>query len=143
MIRRLMIRLSALAAAALLTACASTPQAPVAQSPNFDGIYRLSYSNTGGALYYRFFPEGIVLSARSDAPAADIVTSLTLENANTSRGTWTASNGELKVGVNEGSVWYDSRFDLRGDGRIALRGLPRNFEFFRADGAGKVTVSSR
>ncbi|MFZ5757389.1 MAG: hypothetical protein ACOY3X_10830 [Pseudomonadota bacterium] len=139
MVRRLLV----IAAAALLAACAATPQAPVAQNPHFDGIYRLSYSNTGGALYYRFYPEGIVLSARSEAPATDVVGTLTLENANTSRGTWSATNGELKVGVNEGTVWYDSRFDINGDGRIALRGLPRNFEFLPTDRDGNIAVSSR
>ena len=76
-------------------------------------------------------------------PAADVLPTLSLENANTSRGSWTAVNGELKIGVNEGTVWYDSRFDLGNDGRIALRGLPRSFEFLPVDGSGNIAISSR
>lgn len=127
-----------IAASALLSGCASSPkeQAAVVYAPNYDGIYRLTYSSTGSSLYYRFFPEGVVVSARADAPAEDVMRTLTLENANTSRGTWSASNGELRIGVDEGTVSYESRFDLRQNGRIALRGLPRNFEFIRTDSAG-------
>ena len=142
MARRILVIVAALATL-LLTACASAPQPDVAYTPNYDGIYRLAYSSNGGALYYRFYSDGIVVSARSDAPASDIFSTLTLENANTSRGNWTASNGELHVGVNEGAVSYDSRFDIRTDGRIALRGLPRSFEFIRTDAAGNAVASSR
>lgn len=130
MVRRLFAA-AAFAAAFLLTACATAPKEAVVASPNFDGVYRLAYAANGGALYYRFYPEGIVLSARTDAPTADVLPVLTLENANVSRGKWTAANGEVKVGVNEGDISYDSRFDLRPDGRIALHGLPRAFEFLR------------
>ena len=142
MARRILVAAAALAAL-LLTACASAPQDDLVYSPNYDGIYRLAYSANGGALYYRFYSDGIVISARSDAPADKVLATLTLENANTSRGNWTAANGELRVGVNEGSVSYDSRFDIRGDGRIALRGLPRSFEFIHTDAAGNVVASSR
>lgn len=142
MARRILVAAAALAAL-LLTACASTPPADVAYTPNYDGIYRLAYNTSGGALYYRFYSDGIVVSARSDAPADKVLATLTLENANTSRGKWTASNGELHVGVDEGTVSYDSRFDIRTDGRIALRGLPRSFEFIHTDAAGNVVASSR
>ncbi|MFP5383166.1 MAG: hypothetical protein ACLGHG_03760 [Gammaproteobacteria bacterium] len=128
--------------ALMLGACASQPQDPVSQNPNFDGIYRLAFSGTGSALYYRFYNDGSVLSARSDAPVFDIVDMLKADNADVSRGTWSARAGELRIGVDEGTVSYDSRFDLRGDGRIALRGLPRSFEFIRFDG-GKAVVSTR
>ena len=144
MIRRLFVALCA-AACALLTACAAAParNADIVYAPNYDGIYRLAYSATGSALYYRFYPDGVVVSARTEAPASEILTTLTLENANTSRGNWSATNGELRVGVDEGTVWYDSRFDIRPDGRIALRGLPRAFEFIHTDTAGNVLASTR
>lgn len=122
-----------------LGGCASIQNndATIVYTPHFDGVYRLTYSANGGSLYYRFFPEGVVLSARTDAPPEEILRSLTLDDASASRGTWSASNGELRIGVDEGTVSYDSRFDIRQDGRIALRGLPRNFEFIRTDDAGK------
>ena len=143
MARRILFVVAALATA-LLAGCASTPKVDdVVYAPHFNGIYRLAYSNTGNALYYRFYDDGLVISARSDAPATDVFNELTLENANVSRGTWTANAGELRVGVDEGTVSYDSRFDIRADGRIALRGLPRSFEFIRTDRAGKAMVSSR
>lgn len=142
MARRILVVAAALAAL-LLTACASAPREDLVYTPNYDGIYRLAYSSNGGALYYRFYSDGIVVSARSDAPADQVFSTLTLENANTSRGSWSAGNGELHIGVNEGTVWYDSRFDIRTDGRIALRGLPRSFEFIRTDAAGNVVASSR
>jgi hypothetical protein len=132
MARRLLLAAAALLAT-LLVGCATIPQQPVASNPNFDGIYRLSYSGTGSALYYRFYADGVVLSARSDAPFADIIAGLDLANSDASRGTWAAHNGELRVGIDEGTVWYDSRFDLRADGRIALRGLPRTFDFIPLD----------
>lgn len=142
MARRILASLAAVAALAL-AGCASTPKADVVYEPNYDGIYRLAYSTDGGALYYRFYQGGIVVSARSDAPASDVLATLTLENANTSRGNWRASAGELRVGVDEGTVSYESRFDIRTDGRIALRGLPRSFEFLRTDGAGNVVATNR
>lgn len=137
-----------LMATALFTAgCASkgtqANSAAVPAQPKFDGVYRLAYAGTGQALYYRFFADGVVLSARSDAPMPDVIDSLELANADTSRGTWRAAGSELRVGVNEGTVWYDSRFDLRPDGRIALRGLPRSFDFIGLDGNGGFATSSR
>lgn len=126
-----------IALSAALSGCAGAPQNDVTVNvePNYDGIYRLGYSAAGGALYYRFYPGGVVLSTRTDAPAADIYDALTVENARASRGTWSSSEGELRVGVEEGTVTYDSRFDIRPGGRIALRGLPRSFEFIRSDAA--------
>jgi hypothetical protein len=129
---------------ASLSGCASAPRdvsAAVASEPMYDGIYRLAFTASGNALYYRFYPGGVVVSVRSDAPAADVFASLSLENEKASRGNWTASDGELRVGVEEGSVTYDSRFDLRANGRIALRGLPRTFEFVRADASGGVVAT--
>jgi len=142
MISRILVAF-VIATAALVGGCASAPKndATVVYAPNFDGIYRLAYSSTGSALYYRFYPDGIVVSARSDAPAIEIFSTLTLENANTSRGTWSATDGELRIGVDEGTVSYDSRFDIRPDGRIALRGLPRTFEFVQTDAAGNVIAT--
>lgn len=110
-------------------------------APGYDGIYRLAYSNTGDALYYRFYTGGILLSARTDAPASTVLSMLTLENANTSRGTWRVANSELRVEVEEGTVSYSSRFAIRGDGRIALMGLPRHFEFIRT--GDNSTLSAR
>lgn len=135
-----------LAACALLAGCASQKSlSPVASdavlAPHYDGIYRLSYNANGSALYYRFYPDGNVVSARSDAPAAYIFGTLTLENASTSRGTWSVSNEELRVAVEEGTVWYDSKFEIRGNGRIALSGLPRSFEFIRTDDKGNVLAT--
>lgn len=129
---------------ASLSGCASAPRdvsATVASEPMYDGIYRLAYSAAGNALYYRFYPGGVVVSVRSDAPAADVFASLNLDNAKASRGSWSASDGELRIGVEEGSVTYDSSFDLRANGRIALRGLPRTFEFVRADANGGVVAT--
>lgn len=130
---------------ASLSGCASAPRSDVsataASEPMYDGIYRLAYSAAGNALYYRFYPGGVVVSVRSDAPAADVFASLNLENDKASRGNWSASDGELRIGVEEGSVTYDSRFDLRANGRIALRGLPRSFEFVRSDNMGGVVAT--
>lgn len=142
MSRRILATVAALATL-LLGACASTPRADIVYAPHYDGIYRLAYSTDGSALYYRFYPEGVMVSARSDSPANDVLATLTLENANTSRGTWQAASGELRVGVDEGSVSYESRFDIQPDGRIALRGLPRSFEFIRTDSTGGVVAASR
>lgn len=141
-------RISAILASLVLlclAGCASTPKAEpgVVYAPNYDGVYRLAYSATGSALYYRFYADGIVLSARTDAPAGDVLGSLVPANADASRGNWSAENGELRIGVDEGTVRYDSRFDIRPDGRIALRGLPRAFEFIRTDDAGKRLATSR
>lgn len=134
--QRILVTVAALSAL-LLSACASTGQKDVVYTPNYDGIYRLTYSTNGGALYYRFYADGLVVSARTSAlPAGDVYNTLTLENANTSRGKWSAGNGELRIAIDEGTVWYDSRFDIRTDGRIALRGLPRSFEFIPAAAAG-------
>jgi len=133
-----------IAVLASLSGCASAPRdvsATAASEPMYDGIYRLAYSASGNALYYRFYPGGVVVSLRSDAPAADVFASLNLDNDKASRGSWSASDGELRVGVEEGSVTYDSRFDLRANGRIALRGLPRTFEFVRADANGSVVAT--
>lgn len=128
--------------AGLLAACATAPKKPVVYQPDYDGVYRLAFSASGSALYYRFFPNGTVLSARSDAPVPDVVAGLTLDNENASRGNWNAADGEIHVGVSEGTVSYDSRFDIRDDGRIALHGLPRAFQFLRT-GASLAEVSSR
>ena len=141
MVRRLSL-VVIVAFAGLLAACATAPKQPVVYQPDFNGVYRLAYSASGSALYYRFFPNGTVLSSRSDAPAADVIAGLTLDNENANRGRWTAANGEIHVGVSEGTVSYDSRFDIRNDGRIALHGLPRAFQFLRT-GESLAEVSSR
>ena len=135
--QRILVTVAALAAL-LLTACATTAQKDIVYTPNYDGIYRLTYSASGGALYYRFYADGFVVSVRTSAlPAGDVYNTLTLENANTSRGKWSAgNNGELRIAIDEGTVWYDSRFDIRADGRIALHGLQRSFEFIPATAAG-------
>lgn len=142
MARRLTLLLSLLTAL-LAGGCATLPQQPVALSPHFDGVYRLSYSGSGSALYYRFFADGTVLSARSEAPAFTVIQRLSPDNEVTSRGTWQVQSGELRIGVDEGTVSYDSRFQLREDGRIALLGLPRAFEFIPFDGQGQALLSRR
>lgn len=128
-----------------LAGCASTPTADagIVYAPSYDGVYRLTYSASGSALYYRFYADGVVLSARTDAPAVDVLASLVPGNADASRGNWSAGRGELRIGVDEGTVRYDSRFDIRPDGRIALRGLPRAFEFIRTDDNGSHVAASR
>jgi hypothetical protein len=132
-----------IAVAASLSGCASAPRTDTTAvyEPNYDGVYRLSYSAAGNALYYRFYPGGVVISARSEAPADEIISNLNLESAKVSRGSWSAGNGELRVGIEEGTVTYDSSFDIRQNGRIALRGLPRSFEFLKLDAAGNVIAT--
>jgi hypothetical protein len=126
MIRALMAALALL----MLAGCSShATRSDVAADPLFNGVYRLAYSGTGQALYYRFYPDGIVLSARSDAPADLVIGTLDSSATDTSRGQWQASDGQLRVSVDEGTVRYESRFDINAGGRIALRGLPRAFDF--------------
>lgn len=147
-IRRVTATIAAIVAATALTiGCAGTGTSTSRAiteaaniTPDYDGIYRLAYSNTGTALYYRFFDDGVLISIRSDAPATEALSLLTLENAKASRGTWRVADGELRVGVEEGVISYASRFAISANGRITLLGLPRQFDFIRAD-LGTVTAS--
>lgn len=142
MVRRLVLSLFAVLALAL-SGCASLQNADVVANPNFDGVYRLTYAGNGASLYYRFYADGVVVSARSEGMAQDIIETLDVANADVSRGKWAAHQGELRIGVDEGTVWYDSRFDIRPDGRIALRGLSRAFEYIPFDGEGQPLLSRR
>lgn len=137
MIRALMVAL----ALVTLAGCSSqSARTDVAADPLFNGVYRLAYSGTGQALYYRFYPDGVVLSARSDAPADLVIGTLDTAAADTSRGQWQAGDGQLRVSVDEGTVRYESRFDIDADGRIALRGLPRTFDFIPEGSAAGLTA---
>lgn len=128
-----------IAIALTLGGCASlAPPAATAPAPHFDGVYQLTYSNTGSTLYYRFLPGGVVLTARSNAPAADVLSALESGNYGSievNSGTWSLEGDSLRVGVTESTVSYDSRFDLRPDGSIALQGMTRTFEFRPLPGA--------
>lgn len=132
--------------ASLLTGCASLSGAPVAATPHLDGVYRLTYGNGGDTLYYRFQADGVVLAARSDAPPADVVAALESGNYGSievNPGKWAMVDGALQVSVTERTVSYDSRFDLRADGVLALRGMQRTFDFLRDGGAGGHELSTR
>lgn len=146
MTRRLLTAFLAVALAGLLAGCASLSGAPVAATPNLDGVYRLTYGNGGDTLYYRFQADGVVLAARSDAPPAEVVAALEsgdYGSIEVNPGKWTMVDGALQVSVTERTVSYDSRFDLRADGVIALRGMQRTFDFLREGGTVGREISTR
>lgn len=138
MTRRLLSTFLAAALAGLLGGCAAMAEKQTAASPKLDGVYRLNYGNNGDTLYYRFQADGVVLSARSDAPAADVAAALAsgdYERIEVNPGSWALEDGALQVSVTERTVSYDSRFDLQADGVIALRGMQRTFDFLPDNGA--------
>lgn len=130
-----------------LTGCASLSGSPAAAAtPHFDGVYRLTYGNGGDTLYYRFQADGVVLAARSDAPPADVVAALKSGDygrIEVNPGKWSVVDGALQVSVTERTVSYESRFDLRADGGLALRGMQRTFDFLPEGAAAGHEFSTR
>ncbi|MFP5440559.1 MAG: hypothetical protein ACLGHJ_03635 [Gammaproteobacteria bacterium] len=146
MTRRLYTAFLVIAVAGLLAGCASLSGAPAAATPHFDGVYRLTYGNGGDTLYYRFLADGVVLATRSDAPPSDVAAALEsgdYGNLEVNPGKWTIVDGALQVSVTERTVSYDSRFDLRADGAIALRGMQRTFDFLPEGASGGHEISTR
>ncbi len=115
----------------LLAGCATMKPAVVV-NPNFDGTYRLIYSGSSTAIYYRFLSDGSLYASRTDAPQDDVLSAMRDggdQEFSVNVGTWRVTDSALVISVTEKNTSYNTRFDIRDGGVITLSGMKRKFDF--------------